>query len=442
MSLQKRYQLTITNGLIRAHLDADHELVRLSEKIDWESITERLGRYYSDVGRGGKPIRLMVGLHILKHLYNLSDEAVVARLNGDLYFWVLCGLDDVVGKREKPLDASSLTNFRKRIGVEGMGLIQEVILGQLISEKRINKRTQIVDSTVMEKNIQYPTDVRLLNKGRELLVRSLKRLKKSGARITTGRTFSRSARRLVILNGKFRNVDGKTRLDKTKRSLIKYGEEVLQNAKRAIKKLSRHRKKTILREKERLEQLMELFKRVIDQTKRGLKGQKTRGRVYSLSEPHVIAIGKGKLRARFEYGSLSTLSVDNNGFIVSHQQYDHNIADVSTLEPAVRAWEAATGVKPKELAGDRGYSTRKHPEYIQEIDHLGIPSLGARKGLNEDKAWFKRLRRRRVSAEAIISHLKNDHRFNRSRYKGFKGDQINAGWATLSWNCRKWVQAK
>ena len=57
-------------------LNPDHELLRAARLIDWDRLQETLSVYYSSIGRHGKSIRLMVGIHILKHRYNCSDERV------------------------------------------------------------------------------------------------------------------------------------------------------------------------------------------------------------------------------------------------------------------------------------------------------------------------------------------------------------------------------
>ena len=61
-------------------IDQRHALVKLAESIDWNAAAERFGALYAGgVGRPGVAIRLMVGLHYLKHAFNLSDELVVAQ---------------------------------------------------------------------------------------------------------------------------------------------------------------------------------------------------------------------------------------------------------------------------------------------------------------------------------------------------------------------------
>lgn len=71
-------------------LNPEHELLELAGRIGWEEIAHRIRKYYKIRGRRAKPVRLMVGLQILKHRYNLSDEGVVLQLHENVYwqaFW-------------------------------------------------------------------------------------------------------------------------------------------------------------------------------------------------------------------------------------------------------------------------------------------------------------------------------------------------------------------
>ncbi len=99
-----------------------HQLCRLGSVIDWSVFGEHFGALYSpDKGCPGKPTRLMVGLLMLKQIYKLSDEAVVARWMENPYWQHFCGEEHFC--HDRMVDPSSLTRFRKRIGESGCELI-------------------------------------------------------------------------------------------------------------------------------------------------------------------------------------------------------------------------------------------------------------------------------------------------------------------------------
>ena len=97
--------------------DPRHPLRKLGERIDWKSIEEAFEGYYSQEGRPAKPVRLMVGLILLKQMYNLSDENVVERWKENIYWQQFCGMEEF--QWELPCDPSDLVYFRNRIGEEG-----------------------------------------------------------------------------------------------------------------------------------------------------------------------------------------------------------------------------------------------------------------------------------------------------------------------------------
>jgi IS5 family transposase len=445
MSLQQAYQMTIIAGVFQAKLNPNHELLILAEKIDWERLRDELEVFYSTIGRAGKPIRLMVGAQILKHMHNLSDEEVVKRLCGDIYWMAFCGIDDPFTEPDwSPLDSSTMTNFRKRIGAEGVQKIETVIRDQLLEEKRISPKAQFVDTTAMEKNVAYPTDTNLLDQGRKRLIEGLKKLKGLGCNVEIGRTFVRKAKKELVQIVKL-GKDRQERIKKGAEQLAKFAKKVLQKIPAAIKAANRKRKderKQALIDKivKELSKDAELLQRVIDQSKARYEGVHVKNKVYSFHESQVACISKGKRGKPNEYGSKVSISVDKNGFVVNHEEYDSNVGDNTTIEEAVLGWEEATGRLPEKLAADRSYHMPKYPGKVSEIEQIAIPRTGSIKHADSDKRYFKELQRKRASIEPVLSHLKQDHRMNRCRYKGFEGDQINVSMAVTSWNAKKWMR--
>lgn len=114
-------QLTF-NTLIEEQIDSKHQLCELSRRIDWEKFEKAFSVFYNkEIGTPAKPIRLLVGLLMLKHVRNLSDESVVEQWSENLYYQYFCG--EKIFKPAAPCEASELVHFRKRIGKEGLELI-------------------------------------------------------------------------------------------------------------------------------------------------------------------------------------------------------------------------------------------------------------------------------------------------------------------------------
>src|SRR5437868_11446768 len=179
--------------LFRSRLDQvinmDHTLVKLARTIDWGFLEERFGAVYADgSGRPPLPTRLMAGLAILKHTYNLSDEVVCEHWIENPYYQYFCG--EEFFQHRLVFDRSSLTRWRQRMGEEKLqALLQESLSVAAKTEaiKPADLNRVIVDTTVQPKNVMFPTDARLLNRAREILVRLAKRhgvtLRQSYARV-------------------------------------------------------------------------------------------------------------------------------------------------------------------------------------------------------------------------------------------------------------------
>ena len=142
-------------------LNAKHPLYILANKINWEVFEDRFKVLYSqDNGCPCVPIRRMVGLLIIKHLRNISDESVVEQWQENVYYQYFCGEQELcVGA---PCSATELVEFRKRIGTEGAELILKESIR--VNSDHDKDSTGFIDSTVQEKNVTFPTDAKLTKK--------------------------------------------------------------------------------------------------------------------------------------------------------------------------------------------------------------------------------------------------------------------------------------
>jgi transposase, IS5 family len=141
-------------------LDPRPPLKQLADTLPWPEFEQAFGKYYSPEGRPAKPVRLMVGLRLLKQMFNQGDETVVAAWVQNPYWQYFCGMTDF--QWAVPCDPSDLVYFRRRIGEAGVQRILQVTVrlhGDQAQEKEV-----VVDTTVQEKNITHPTDTKLAHK--------------------------------------------------------------------------------------------------------------------------------------------------------------------------------------------------------------------------------------------------------------------------------------
>lgn len=153
-------QISFLMPTLSEQLDPRQPLKQLAEAMPWLEFESAFGSFYSPEGRPAKPVRLMVGLLLLKQMFNQGDETVVAAWVQNPYWQYFCGMNEF--QWQVPCDPSDLVYFRQRIGEPGMQRLLQVsahLHGDQAREKEV-----VVDTTVQEKNITYPTDSKLAHK--------------------------------------------------------------------------------------------------------------------------------------------------------------------------------------------------------------------------------------------------------------------------------------
>jgi IS5 family transposase len=383
-------------------IDMRHELVRLEALIDWEFFEQEWAGFFpSHTGRPATSPRLVAGLLYLQHAYGLSDEAVVARWVETPYYQHFCG--ETFFQHRPPIDPSSLTRWRGRIGEEGV----EWLLTKTIEAGReagvIHERSAeavIVDTTVMEKAIAHPTDARLYEKARLRLVKLAR-----DAGIALRQSYARLAPRLASQVGRYAHARQFKRMRKGLRRLKGYTGRVMRDIQRQLGVV------TDAALRERIEGEIALVDRLLRQK------PKDRRKLYALHEPEVDCISKGKARVRYEFGTkVSVATTHREGFVVGMRAMAGNPYDGHTLPEALEQVEILTGTRTKRAFVDRGY--RGHGAETADVF-----ISGQRRGIT---AALRRDLRRRSAIEPMIGHMKTDGRLARCPLKGTVGDALHA----------------
>jgi IS5 family transposase len=143
---------------IEDFISPTHPIIVLSKEIDWRRIEVTLSSLYSDIGRKAVSIKRLSCLLILKYIYNYSDASFVENWSQNLYYQAFTGEDCF--NKELPCDPSTLTHFRKRIGVKGAELIFSQSVR--IHNGKVLEDSCFIDTTVQPKNITFPTDSKLI----------------------------------------------------------------------------------------------------------------------------------------------------------------------------------------------------------------------------------------------------------------------------------------
>jgi IS5 family transposase len=412
--------------LFRARLDQiidmDHALVRLARTIDWGFLEEKLGAVYEDgAGRPPLPTRLMAGLAILKHTYDLSDEVLCELWLENPYYQYFCG--EEFFQHRLPFDRSSITRWRSRMGAERLqALLQESLAAATRSGaiKPSDLARAVVDTTVQPKNVTFPTDARLVDRAREKLVTLAKKLG-----VELRQSYVRVGKFALVKHQRYAHARQFGRARKALRKLKTYLGRVIRDIARKIEGDPR-RENAFAR-------LMSLARRVRDQ-ERGQRGPK----VYSLHAPEVECIGKGKPHKPYEFGVkvsvATTLKRCKGGQFVTHvQALPGNPYDGHTLAGVIPAIEALLGNILERVHTDAGYRGHNAPPQYKFKVYTA-------KQKRRVTPHIKREMRRRSAIEPVIGHLKNEHRMDRNYLAGRHGDANNAILAAVGYNFRRLIR--
>ena len=398
-------------------LDPKDPLIALSHTIGWESFEAAFSKHYChDNGRPSKPIRLMVGLLILKQLENLSDERVVLQFKRNPYYQYFCGHPAYIP--DVPCNATELVHFRKRIGVEGFNLIFKMSVE--LHGKAAQESTVLIDTTVQEKNITYPTDAKLAIK----IINRLNKLAKHHS-VQQRRTYVKEVKNCRLAIRHFRHVKKRAKAKKALKRLRTIANKLIRELQR---KLPQH----LLFETYQKDFLF--YQRVLAQQ------PKDKNKIYSLHEPNVYVIAKGKDHKQYEYGNkVSIVSTKDNNIIVGVVSHQTNIHDSKTLDDAItHANSNRDKDKPiQQAVCDRGYVGTKEASGAKIV----LPKKALKRDNRYQRDKKRRLCKRRAAIEPIIGHLKSDFRLSRNLLKGQIGDEINVLMAAAAWNLKKWLVA-
>jgi IS5 family transposase len=399
-------------------IDMGHPLVRLAGKIDWPFLESRFGEVHEDKpGRPPLPTRLMAGLAILKHMHDLSDEALCDRWVENPYFQYFCG--EEFFQHKPPFDRSSLTRWRQRMGEERLAaLVQEslAVATRTGAAKPSDFSKLTVDTTVQPKNVMFPTDARLLHRARERLVRLAK---EKG--VALRQSYARVGKQALIKHQRYAHAKQFKRAGRALRTLRTQLGRVIRDIERRISGKG---------------ELEDAFARPLHLAGRvHRQDRRQRGpKLYSLHAPEVECIGKGKAHKPYEFGVKVSVATpvhrSKGGQFVAHvMALPGNPYDGHSLAKVIPAIEAQLGNSPTRIIADAGYRGHKAPPAYR----LKVYTSGQKRGVTEQ---IKRGLRRRSAVEPVIGHLKSEHRMDRNYLAHARGDAINAVLAAVGYNFR------
>jgi len=356
--------------------------------------TKREGN--ANAGRPALSVRLLAGLLYLKHAYNESDENVCEKWAENPYWQYFCGEDYF--EPRLPCDPTKLVHFRHWLEAAGAEQLLASTISTAVEIKAIKPQEferVIVDSTVQEKAIAFPTDSRLLEVARHKLVKMAK-----GGGVYLKQTFAKEGKLLRLQAGRYAHAKQFKRMRKAIHRQRTIAAKLLRTVKANAELVAKH------------QEMLSRIEKLLNQK------QKDKNKIYALHAPEVECLSKGKARVRYEFGVKASISITaKSGLIVGARTFPGNPYDGHTLAQQLEQTKALlSDIKnaptPKTVLVDLGYRG-------VTIDGVDVQHKGHYKRLS--KAQRKGLKRR-SSIEPHIGHLKDDNGMRRCWLKGAHGD--------------------
>jgi hypothetical protein len=408
-------------------LKEDNRWVKWSQVIPWDELAQA---YYkkmnTDQGRPCKDARLVIGSLIIKHKQNLSDEETVLLIQENPYLQYFLGFSRF--KDEQPFAPSLFVEIRKRMGQEVFRDFEDVILSKTGNRKissdndRINKGKLLVDATVAEQSVKYPTDINLLNKAREISEKLIDELYAQTDLAKKPRTYRQKARKQYLLVAKNKRPGLKIR-----RRGIREQLQYLRRNLGHITTLLDYLGSTPFPLAHKQQRQYWIIQHVYEQQDEMYKKRSKRcdNRIISISQPHVRPIVRGKAGKSTEFGAKISVSMVDGLAFVDHIGWDA-FNEGKDLKQQVEEYRQRFGYYPEVVLGDQLYGSRDNRMYLKEkgIRFGGKPLGRPPKRTEENAARLEQEKkqriqdsRERIPIEGKFGQGKNGYRLNYIRAK-------------------------
>jgi IS5 family transposase len=398
------------------NLNQEHPLIVLRDALNWDQLITDISQYYDRyLGRPSIDLKVLCGLLMLQHMYKLSDQEVVNSWAENIYFQAFTG--SKFFKIDPPCDSSTLCNFRKRLGTEGVEYIFKQTV--LIHDANVLEDTGIIDSTVQKKYTAYPVDSKLIF---NVIYTCIDYFEHFGLEFNHDYL---DELRLLRKNINFSK--GKY----TKELKIEYINRLREIANEFLNILENKLPPEVSKSPE-FQQIWANYRKATNQT----LGDKDK--IYSIFEPEVACIAKGKAHNKYEFGNKVSIIIGlEQKVILSVTSFTGSPYDGDTISESLdMSKRVLNGYSPSTLIGDLGYRGRDN------IDNTTIITPQTFKNTTDssNKEEIRSLMDERSSIEPIIGHLKSDHHLDRNFLHGVVGDSINAILSAAAFNLKKFVR--
>jgi transposase, IS5 family len=412
---------------INTHLShPTHDLIILRQLIPWQPIIEGLVSFYNlKQGRTGCALRTLVAVSLLARLRQLSDRQVIEHIQENRYMQYFCNIPDP--NLRTFMHPSTLCRFRKRLGQAGISLIEDKVFTCLKRADVIEADMMLMDATVLDSPIIYPTDVRLLYKAFD----------KMAMLATEGHidpwwdtAYLKERWRAYHLER------GQHRL------YLEAFYTLLQPARAGLKERLAQRPEPVDNHQEKSLQTrwrhwIEVLTLLSEQTRQKLAGQShIDHRLVSLDDLNARPIQKGKRHPKTEFGTTLQMTFNRQGFLITTENFIGQPNEKTLYGPTLERFRRRMGTYPGGAVTDLGFrSAQNRKSHHEDIDYVFMG-----KSSDVDEAHQVACRSARSATEGFIAVAKNLRGFGKSLYRGLLGATIWSRLNQCAYNLKKFIQ--
>jgi len=334
-----------------------------------------------------------------------------------------------------PMDYSFLDKAFHAIRPETWMKINKRLGAYAVEEGRMDPSAIRMDTTVVEANIHYPTDAALLWDSWRVLVRLLREAREE---MGAHRFHDKKARKLYLWITRY----AKSPSAKRKREVRRWFSALIEDVRRVYelaRKLCEREKGRcsldligIIGELEFYLPSVAVVMGVAEQVQ--LRGEMVPAseRVFSIFEPHVELIKRGKAGKPVEWGHMVWLAQTREKFITDYGVMEERKPDTELADPIIERHKAIFGNYPEGITADKGF--RAKPEKMEDVEKK-VETVAIPQRLKDWVDTFLPVWHRfRAGIEGSISVLKRAFRLAICYYRGFKGFSASVGMGIVAHN--------
>ena len=405
---------------IKTHVpNRTHDLILLRQLIPWQTIVDGLVPFYNPKkGRTGCDLRTLSAVSILARLRHLSDCKVIEHIQDNRYMQYFCNVPDQTLMTF--MDPSTLCRFRKRVGPPGIDLIENPVFTCLKQAGVIDDAMMLMDSTVLESPLLYPTDVTLLRKAFHKMALL-------------------AAKRQIEPwwdEDQIKKLWRAYHLDKSKP--LAYLAAFYLLFAPALERFASYLDD--LPEgfvKKRWHHLLEALLILDEQTQLKLEGQlHLNDRLVSLDDLDARPIQKGKRHPKTEFGTTLQITFNRQGFMITTENFIGKPDDKTLYGPTLELFCQRMALYPSGAVTDLGYRSAKN----LKLSHDDLDYVFMGQSSDVDESHKESCISARSATEGFIAVAKNLRGFGRSLYRGLKGTKIWTSLNQCAYNLKKFLQ--